>query len=102
MKSIGRGKRISDVEVTNVSAHGFWILIAARELFVSFEHFPFFKDAAIGKILNVESPGPDHLHWPDLDVDLSIESIEHPQDFPLVSRPRRSRSKWVPKRRSQP
>ena len=39
MTSIGRGKRISDVEVTNVSAHGFWVLMASRrELFVSFKN----------------------------------------------------------------
>jgi len=93
MKSSRRGKRTSDVEVTNVSKHGFWILINARELFVSFEYFPFFKDAPIGQILKVESPRPDHLHWPALDVDLSVESIEHPEDFPLVSRGRRKGSK---------
>jgi hypothetical protein len=29
--------------------------------------------------------GPEHLYWPDLDIDLSVESIEHPERFPLVS-----------------
>lgn len=86
MTSARRGKTTSDVEVTNVSAHGFWILVAERELFVSFEHFPFFRDATIGHILNVEHPGVDHLYWPDLDADLSIASIESPTSFPLVSR----------------
>jgi hypothetical protein len=28
-------------------------------------------------------PTPDHLYWPDLDVDLSVESIRHPERFPL-------------------
>ena len=95
MKSTRRGKRTSDVEVTNVSAHGFWILIRGRELFVSFEYFSFFKDAPIGQILNVENPGPDHLYWPDLDADLSIESIENPEKFPLVSRSRRQPTKRI-------
>ena len=93
MKSSRRGKRTSDVEIRNVSAHGFCIVIDTRELFVSFADFPFFKDVPIGQILKVESPGPDHLHWPALDVDLSVESIEHPEKFPLVSRGRRARSK---------
>jgi hypothetical protein len=38
--------------------------------------------------LNVELPHPHHLYWPDLDVDLAVESIEHPERFPLVSRKR--------------
>jgi hypothetical protein len=27
-----------------------------------------------------------HLYWPDLDVDLDLERIEHPEKFPLVAR----------------
>jgi hypothetical protein len=87
MKSAPHGKRTSAVEVTNLSEHGCWILIRDRELFLPFEQFPWFKDAPVGRILNVERHGPDHLYWPDLDVDLSVESIEKPEDFPLVSRP---------------
>lgn len=74
------------VEVTNISRHGFWILIHDREMFLPFEQFPWFKDAAVGAILNVTLAGTDHLHWPDLDVDLSVESIDHPEEFPLVSK----------------
>jgi hypothetical protein len=32
-------------------------------------------------------PSPHHLRWPDLDVDLAVESIRDPEKFPLVSRP---------------
>ncbi len=31
-------------------------------------------------------PHPGHLYWPQLDVDLAVESVEHPQRYPLVSR----------------
>ena len=86
MKSAARGKPTSDVEITNVSKHGFWILVRDRELFAPFKDFPWFKRASVGEILNVEMPGPNHLHWPDLDVDLAIESIKNPDAFPLVSR----------------
>lgn len=88
MKSVRRGKRTSAVEVTNISGRGFWLLINERELFVSYEQFPWFKQAVIGQILQVEMPNPDHLYWPDLDVDLAVESIEHPERFPLVSKAR--------------
>ena len=85
MKSARHGKPTSEVEVTNVSGHGFWLLLGDRELFLPFEQFPWFKEAQVGHILNVELPGPDHLYWPDLDVDLCLESIEHPERFPLMS-----------------
>jgi|SRR5712691_3339354 Protein of unknown function (DUF2442) len=88
MRSAQLGKHISEVEVTNVSQHGFWLLIDKRELFVPFAQFPWFREVPIGKLLNVELPHPHHLYWPDLDVDLAVESIEHPERFPLLSKSR--------------
>ena len=79
------GSDTSDVEVTNVSRHGFWILLRNRELFVPFGEFPWFAEAPVAKILNVRWPTEDHLYWPELDLDLSVRSIEHPEKFPLVA-----------------
>lgn len=89
MKSAARGKPISVVEVTNVSKHGFWLLLGERERFLPFEQFPWFRDVSIGQLCNVELAHPHHLFWPDLDIDLAVESIDHPERFPLVSRPDR-------------
>ena len=83
MNSQALGKSTSAVEVTNISSHGVWILTKGKELYMPYEEFPWFKDAPIGKILNVEEPMPGHFYWPELDVDLGIESIEHPDRFPL-------------------
>lgn len=80
-----RGKRTSEAEVLNISPHGFWMLVQGRELFVPFAEFPWFRSAAVSEVLNVELPSEHHLHWPDLDVDLAIESIENPEAFPLIS-----------------
>jgi hypothetical protein len=55
-----------------------------------FKLFPWFKDAPVAHVVNVELPHPTHLYWPDLDVDLSVESIEFPERFPLLSRVRPS------------
>ncbi len=74
------------LEVTNVSKHGFWLLLGDEELFVPFSEFPWFKDAPVAKLANVERPQPHHLYWPDLDVDLAVDSILQPELFPLVSR----------------
>ena len=89
MPSAQRGKRISTVEVTNVSTHGFWLLIDQNEYFISFKDFPWFRDASIAELTNVTLPSRHHLYWPDLDVDLAVESIEHPERYPLVSQVRR-------------
>lgn len=86
MKSAAHGTPISDVEVTNVSVHGFWLLVRDRELFLPFAQFPWFRDAPIGHLVNVQLPHPHHLYWPDLDVDLHVDSIEHPERYPLVSK----------------
>jgi Protein of unknown function (DUF2442) len=80
------GKSTSPVEVTNISSHGIWLLTGDRELFMSYEDFPWFKDAPVKKILNVEEPTPGHFYWPDLDVDLTVEILLHPERFPLMAK----------------
>jgi hypothetical protein len=35
---------------------------------------------------NVEEPTSGHSYWPDLDVDLTAEIIEHPDRFPNKAR----------------
>ena len=71
--------------VTHITQHGFRLLLHDRELFLPFSEFPWFKEASVSAILNVEWPQPHHLYWPDLDVDLAVESIDHPDRYPLVS-----------------
>jgi Protein of unknown function (DUF2442) len=80
-----------DVEVTNISPHGFWLLITETERFVSFKAFPWFRDASIAQLTKVELPSPHHLYWPDLDVDLAVDSLDHPERYPLVSEARPGR-----------
>jgi uncharacterized protein DUF2442 len=80
------GPAISEAEVTNISKHGFWLLIDDRELFLPFSDFPWFKRAPVEAILHVDRPTPGHLCWPDVDVDLSLDSIEHPERYPLKSK----------------
>jgi hypothetical protein len=74
-----------EAEVTNVSRHCFWVLLGNEELAVPFADFPWFKRATIEQLSDVQRPTENHLYWPQLDVDLSVESIRNPADFPLVS-----------------
>jgi hypothetical protein len=96
--------------VTNVSPHGFWLFVGDRELFVSFKEFPWFRRASIGQISNVELPSPHHLYWPDLDIDLAVDSLTHPERYPLTSQaqpneslqPTKARHRAAKKRTSRP
>lgn len=86
MKFAQRGRNTLAVEVTNISPHGFWLLIGGKERFVSFEQFPWFREATIAALTHVELPSAHHLYWPELDIDLAVDSLEHPERYPLVSR----------------
>lgn len=79
------GNTTLTAEVTHVSKHGFWVLLADEELLVPFDQFPWFRKATIEQISDVQWPTTDHLYWPGLDVDLSVQSIRNPAAFPLVS-----------------
>ncbi|MCK4914145.1 MAG: DUF2442 domain-containing protein [Planctomycetes bacterium] len=86
MKSLKHGKNISRPEITNISEHGFWIFLKDSEYFLSLERFPWFKNANISQISNVELLHENHLYWPKLDVDLSLNIIEHPERYKLVAK----------------
>ncbi|MBI2829073.1 MAG: DUF2442 domain-containing protein [Acidobacteria bacterium] len=109
MKSVAPGQSTFPAEVTNVSRHGFWLFVGERELFVPFQEFPWFREASVRELTNVQLPSPHHLYWPDLDVDLAVESIEHPEKYPLVSQvqpnkrlqPAKARRKPAPKRKAR-
>jgi len=80
------GTSTSAAEVTHISRNGFWLLLKEEELLVPFAEFPWFKHATVDQICTVEWPSPQHLYWPQLDVDLSVESIRNPGAFPLRSK----------------
>ncbi|HEX3618530.1 MAG TPA: DUF2442 domain-containing protein [Solirubrobacteraceae bacterium] len=79
------GATTSTAEVTNISQHGFWMLVDGREFFLAFDEFPWFKQASVEAIVRLERPSPEHFYWPKLDVDLGLASIEHPERYPLKS-----------------
>ena len=99
MTSVALGKRTSAAEVTNISPNGLWLLLDGREVFVSFRHFPWFAEATVQQLVAVRRPSPHHLHWPALDVDLAVESLEHPERYPLVSRVRSNKRLQLPRAR---
>ncbi len=84
MTSLTRGTNTSRVEIGNIDQHGFWLLMDDKEYFLPYEDFPWFLKASIDQILNVQLLHENHLHWPALDVDLSLDSLTQPESFPLI------------------
>ena len=85
MKSLKSGKNTS-ISVENITPFGVWILVGGKEYFLSYRDYPYFKDQTVRSIQNVELLHGFHLYWPDLDVDLEIDSLENPEKYPLKSR----------------
>jgi len=84
-KSKNLGKNISNhIEIQNISNQGIWILVHDKEYFMPFEEFPWFLQATIEQIYNVEFFHDHHLYWPKLDIDIDIECLKNPELFPLL------------------
>ena len=86
MSSLAHGTATFPVEVTNITTNGVWLLTRNKELFMSYEDFPWFKDQTVKSIITIEEHSPGHFYWPEIDVDLTEEIIEHPNRFPLKSK----------------
>ncbi|MDG4604148.1 MAG: DUF2442 domain-containing protein [Defluviicoccus sp.] len=80
------GTDTSVPELTDVFRFGLWLLLDDEESFVRFEQFPWFRRATVEQLSVIERPTSDHLYWPLLDVDLAVQSIRNPSEFPLVAK----------------
>jgi hypothetical protein len=73
-----------EVGIANINRFGFRVHVNERQYFLPFPDFPWFRSATVDQILKVELQNGDHLRWPELDVDLCLDSIENPESYPLV------------------
>ncbi len=62
-------------------------MVDDREYFVPFADYPAFKDATVAQIYNAQRLGPGQFHWPELDVDIELDALQHPERFPLQFKP---------------
>ncbi len=83
MKSAKRGKNISEIEVQGITKFGVWLFVLGTEYFLSYEEYPWFKQARVSDVMNVRLINENHLEWPELDVDLELESLDQPDKYPL-------------------
>jgi len=88
MKYGSIGTSTSASEVTDISPFGIWLLHRGKEYFLSYKEFPWFENAPINQVFSVVAENDQHLRWPALDIDLSMDSIRDPGAYPLVYEPK--------------
>ncbi len=75
---------LAPVEILNISRYGVWIAAKGHEYFLSYQDFPWFTQGTIAQIFHVELLHNTHLYWPDLDIDLTLDMLRKPENYPLV------------------
>ena len=81
-----KGADTCDVEVVQIDEHGIWLHARGVEYFLPHTEYPWFREAKLDHVLNVQLLHGTHLYWPDLDVDLSLKILGEPEAYPLVYR----------------
>ena len=74
----------TSVAVLMINAQGMLITVQGQDYFLSYNRVPWLRDARVSSVLNVRMSGPHAIEWPELDVDLEVESLRHPERYPLI------------------
>ena len=67
-----------------INDKGLMISVLGQDYFLSYNRIPWMRNASISDALNVQMCGRNAIEWPNLDVDLEIESLKHPERYPLI------------------
>ncbi|GAP73426.1 DUF2442 domain-containing protein [Candidatus Symbiothrix dinenymphae] len=83
-KNLDKSTERTSVNVQAIMPNGMYVSVSGSDYFLSFNRLPWFRNAKLDDIMNVEMFGNDGIRWDALDVDLEIESLIHPEKYPLV------------------
>lgn len=74
----------TSVNVLMINDKGIMLSVKGNDYFFSFNRIPWIKSASIMDALDVKMSGRNAIEWPKLDVDLEIDSLKHPERYPLI------------------
>ena len=72
------------VKVLSITSEGINLSVAGKDYFITYNRIPWFRNARVSEIMNVTMFGRMGIRWEDLDVDLEIDSLEHPEKYPHI------------------
>ena len=70
--------------IVTIIPDGIVISLKGCDYFLSYNRVPWMKDATINEVLDIRMSGKNAIEWPKLDVDLEVESLKHPERYPLL------------------
>ncbi len=82
--SLNNNLQNTSVSVLMINAQGIMLSVQGNDYFISYNRMPWLKDARISDVLNVRMSGRSAIEWTSLDIDLEIESLKHPERYPLI------------------
>lgn len=82
--SLNNNLQNTSVSVLMINAQGIMLSVQGNDYFISYNRMPWLKDARISDVLNVRISGRSAIEWTSLDIDLEIESLKHPERYPLI------------------
>ena len=83
-KNLSTSPENTSVSVLMINAQGIMLSVQGNDFFISYNRMPWLRDARISDVLNVRMSGRSAIEWETLGVDLEIESLKHPERYPLI------------------
>ena len=77
-------KELTQVRVLMINDKGIMLSVKGNDYFISYNRIPWMKNACISDALGVQMSGRNAIEWPKLDIDLEIDSLKHPERYPLI------------------
>ncbi|KAA6348174.1 hypothetical protein EZS27_004380 [termite gut metagenome] len=80
------GIRTLKAKVAMITSRGVSLYVNGHKYYLPYHTYPWFREAKVADILNVEMPDEESLRWEALNVDLHLDSLIHPENYPLVAK----------------
>ena len=85
-KSLSKNGNHISVSVQAIVSDGIVLDISENSYFLSYTTNPWFKNAKISDVFDVEPISDVGVRWKNLDIDLAIDSFINPQKYPLIAK----------------
>ena len=77
-------RKDKSADVLMINDRGIMLSVQGEDYFLSYNRVPWMRDATINEVLDVRMSGKNAIEWPKLDVDLEVDSLRHPERYPLI------------------
>ena len=67
-----------------INARGILLYVKGKEYYLPYDRFSWFKDAKVSDVLAVSMPDSESLRWEAMDIDLELDSLVHPERYPIT------------------